>query len=83
MYEGLRCSGCGGWLPETTDPNFVGLVDTGVCYGCRSLEIVQRDTARKHEHENPSAGRPFWSDGLRFGVREATKAEKSRSFRPE
>lgn len=84
MLEQLTCSGCGGWLPDTTDPDYAALVDQAKCYGCQSLSIVQRDAQHAHEHDpRPSPGRPEWSDGLRFGVRPATEAEKSRSFRPE
>lgn len=83
FYEQLTCKGCGSWLPDSTDPNFVGLVNKGTCYGCRSLAVVQRDDAHRHEGEKPSPGRPTWSDGLRYGVRPATDKEIGKSFRPE
>lgn len=83
FLESLTCSGCGSWLPDSTDPQFVGLVDKSTCYGCRSMTIVQRDDAHKHENDKPAPGRPMWSDGLRYGVRPATRTEIARSFRPE
>lgn len=84
MLEQLTCTGCGSWLPHSTDPSFVGLVDTGICYGCRSMHVVQRGHAMSHKDDpEPAAGRPGWSDGLRYGVRPATKAEIEKAIRPE
>lgn len=84
LLEQLTCTGCGSWLPHSTDPRFVALVDTGTCYGCRSMQIVQRTDADRHrEDPHPAAGRPGWSDGLRYGVRPASKAEVGKAIRPE
>jgi hypothetical protein len=83
MYESLVCRGCGGWLPDTTDPNHAALVEHGKCYGCQSLAINGRDNEAKHKDEKPAPGRPFWADGLRTSVRPATEREKARAIRPE
>lgn len=83
MYESLTCKGCGGWLPDTTDPNFAAMVEHGKCYGCQSIAINQRDEAKKHEKETPRPGKPFWTDGTRVGVRAATPSEKAAGIRPE
>lgn len=83
MFESLTCKGCGGWLPDTTDPNFAAVVEHAKCYGCQSLAINQRDTEAKHKDEKPTPGRPFWTDGSRVGVRAATAAEIAAAKRPE
>ena len=84
MCEELTCRGCGCWLPESThEESFVGLVESDTCYGCAALEMVRRKEDDDNKASKPSPGRPFWTDGLRRGVRAATPAELQGKHRPD
>jgi len=52
LHRNLTCSGCGGWLPETTSPAADGsyVVDPPVrCHGCDALGAVQEAHAKQHK----------------------------------
>lgn len=55
-WEALTCSGCGGYLPETTDADNDGRYVAGVphrCYRCHAIE------AQRAEYEKPDSGTKF------------------------
>jgi hypothetical protein len=45
-YEAQQCSGCGGFLPETADPDAsYEAKPPGQCYRCKALKKQQKEYA--------------------------------------
>lgn len=58
--EQLRCSGCGGYLDETTDPAKVTVVhDDTVCHKCAAL-AAHREALEKTHQDKP--GLLLWAE---------------------
>lgn len=52
-YEAQQCSGCGGYLPDTTDPD--GKWVAGLPSRCFRCDAVQRKQQDYRESQNPAA----------------------------
>jgi len=51
QYERNICKGCGGWLPETTDPENEGKYTSkgGIrCHRCEVLHLASKDAEPSH-----------------------------------
>lgn len=83
--ESNTCSGCGHSRDETTSPTYVAVVDTEVCYSCRSIAVMRRADERKHhtDPETPAPGRPRWDDGLSYYTRRWEGHQDIPAIRPE
>jgi hypothetical protein len=54
-YERSLCSGCGGYLPETTDPENESRYKAGLPHRCHRCDAVQSRQADYRDAKNPSA----------------------------
>ncbi len=53
LLQADTCSGCGGWLSETTQPDREGQYEVPPphrCHRCTSLSIKRREYAEKTQH---------------------------------
>lgn len=61
MNEALRCSGCGGYLDETTDGARAQLVhDDTICHRCAAMSAHREALEKKEPDGKP--GRLMWAE---------------------
>lgn len=52
-YEGMQCPGCGGHLPETTDPD--SSYTTDLPHRCFRCDAIQKQQEKYKDTKRPSA----------------------------
>jgi hypothetical protein len=52
-YESSLCGGCGGYLPETTDPDASFLAEPP--YRCKRCDVVETMQQEYEDQKNPRA----------------------------
>lgn len=54
-YEGQICSGCGGWLAETTSPENAGKYVASAPYRCHRCDAIERKQEQYKEQKRPNS----------------------------